>query len=283
MITPEDPLHRMFGARIAPNGVPVRENFEQWFTGSVVVKADGTPAVLYHGTPRNFDAMKVSARGTFGSGIYCTTDPVCASTFAGEETGAQVMPVFLALHNPYRHLIQEPEWIDSWGEGLVKELFNKVEAERIIRAAAVSTGDFGADVTEYIRQLGHDGIVARYKDGSREVVAFRTWQVKSAIGNSGLFDVHSDSLLDRVDRRSDGFQADACNRARPAAPVKQARHQRDEIVLDFGHYGVAAGVSPAPEVNLQLDAQPGGDFSLDLCDITGHLGGPAVVARSRLR
>ena len=54
-------------------------------------------------------------------------------------------------------------------------------------------------VQESLGDLGYDGIAFSHKDCGLEYVAFRPVQIKSALGNSGLFDPQSESLTDAID------------------------------------------------------------------------------------
>ena len=81
--------------------------FIKWFgegaLASRISHNDGKPMVVYHGTDQGFTTFKVSKEGAFGRGIYLTSDPSKASTFAGQDSangitkeseGQNVMPVY---------------------------------------------------------------------------------------------------------------------------------------------------------------------------------------------
>lgn len=67
------------------------------------------------------------------------------------------MPVYVSLQNPY-------VWHSDDG----------------MRSSTTVNAEARAD--------GHDGIIREWADGTREIVAFKPTQVKSAIGNNGDFD-----------------------------------------------------------------------------------------------
>jgi hypothetical protein len=121
---------------------------------------------MYHGTRHafsQFDTTKGQGGGlALGPGSYFTPDPERASHgYAGENSGAQVMPTHLQLKNPFEMgFYQAPHY------GRANDREN---AE--------------------IRKKGHDGIIVRHPDGSIfEAVAFHPTQIKSAIGNRGTYD-----------------------------------------------------------------------------------------------
>lgn len=154
--------------------------FKRWFGDSKVVDAEGKPLVVYHGTKADisqFDGNRATEKdaGWYGRGIYFTADPATASAYSGFEEmqgkapreGANVMPVYVSLQNPY-----------VWPKG---------------RAVATSREEAGAIRAE-LEAAGHDGVVVPngYADPeySRhyEVIVFEPTQIKSAIGNNGDFD-----------------------------------------------------------------------------------------------
>jgi hypothetical protein len=147
-------------------------NFKAWFDRSKVVDAAGEPLVVYHGTGDSFDAFSANKIGSrhvdvdAGSAFFFSDDIGTANWYA-ESAGRQsgnggvVIPVYLSLKNP---LV-----VDFQGEGL------EFLQEEILRA----------------KEGGHDGLIARnYYDGSvsNHYIAFRSEQIKSAIGNNGDFD-----------------------------------------------------------------------------------------------
>lgn len=179
---------------LAANGRAVQQNFADWFDGSRVTEADGTPKVLFHGTAadlREFNPAKVGSRHVdleIGEAYYFTDDINTANWYAQDshehlQGGANVMPVFLRMNNP---LI-----VDFQGTGIET---------------------LGEDLERAKRQ-GHDGLIAHnYDDGgvADHYIAFSASQIKSAIGNSGLYLRDSVSLCDR----QSALELAAANRAR---------------------------------------------------------------------
>jgi hypothetical protein len=165
--------------------------FKAWFGDSKVVDAEGNPLRLFHGTDKTFDKFDLKKfgqkdSGWYGKGIYLTADTHAASGYAtyeskkdkfAESGGANVMPVYVSLKNPY-----------YWPKG---------------RVAATNAEETKA-ITEELLAAGHDGVIVpnEYADPESadfyEVIAFSPDQIKSAIGNNGQF--AGDTLLNQENR-----------------------------------------------------------------------------------
>lgn len=167
-----DSLIDLFGDRIAPDGAFVRDNFLRWFQASKVVDDAGHPLIVFHGTASDFLGFEGSHVGSrhvdleVGEVFYFSTDRETASWYAQSANeqakgGGNVRPVYLSLQNP---LI-----VDFQGTG-IETLAEDIEQAKLD---------------------GHDGLIAhRYDDGteSTHCIAFSPMQIKSALGNSGLYD-----------------------------------------------------------------------------------------------
>lgn len=145
--------------------------FKAWFGKSVVTedgKAGGEPRVVYHGTGQRDDFSEFSWSDR---GIWFTEDNEEASYYANwsDDSGrgkARVMPVYLAIENPYIPTRREVrDWRDATS---ADEGFEQVER----------------DIVKKAKERGHDGI----DFGQGYWVAFDPEQVKSAVGNGGGFD-----------------------------------------------------------------------------------------------
>ncbi|EPG8943959.1 LPD23 domain-containing protein [Pseudomonas aeruginosa] len=92
--------------------------FAEWFDGSRVIDSNGKPLVVYHGTNADFSEFvatpPVNDDGYLGAGFYFETEPSRASDYAlmasdasnpgqpeEEAHGANVIPVYLNIRNPY--------------------------------------------------------------------------------------------------------------------------------------------------------------------------------------
>ncbi|WP_416705487.1 PLxRFG domain-containing protein [Acinetobacter sp. 197] len=156
----------------APNGKPTNlteqqwlqvrtPEFKQWFgdwenspeTASKVVDENGEPQVVYHGTSSQFTRFKLGG-GLLGRGVYLTDRFEEAQNYAGsrsQDNEGTVMPLFANI----------PEMFDS---------DSKTTREQIVDAM----------------QDGFNGIRHQFNDMDY-LVAFNPEQVKSAVGNTGLF------------------------------------------------------------------------------------------------
>lgn len=140
--------------------------FKRWFGDSKVVDAEGKPLVVYHGTTA--DVAAFDAARSRDAGVWLTPIPGAAEMYSGAREGANLIPAYVALRNPYEASVGESR------------------ADALMRAA----------------DRGHDGIIVRDSDGSISTLAvFSPEQIKSAIGNSGAFDSGNPSI---VASQSDG-------------------------------------------------------------------------------
>jgi hypothetical protein len=163
--------------------------FKNWFGESKVVDDAGKPITVFHGTKDDIESfMKGQPNkkdaGWLGDGFYFTDNPELASTYAeylkqGPE-GANVMPVYLSLKNPYEATIKDKEFL--------------MMADR--------RGDKQAlkDFTDKLIKDGYDGVVLDYKkqmgvtEPVKEYVVFKPEQIKSVF-NKGEFDPNNPNLL----------------------------------------------------------------------------------------
>jgi hypothetical protein len=185
---------------IAPNGRSIAANFRSWFRDSQVVDSRGRPLVVYHGTDCDFDGFSKDCIGNnFRAderGFFFISDPRQASGYAendtvglGKRLGGHVMPVYVALQRPL----------------LVNDTFLRAEGMAPIgkNDDVVSFWDtYQTLVLEWADARRADGIVLEDRsyqvagEPTRMVVAFEPRQIKSALGNSGLYAVFSDELSD---------------------------------------------------------------------------------------
>jgi len=82
------------------------EKFKRWFRDSFVVNEDGSPRIMYHGTTKDFNEFIISkkvARTSMPDGFYFSSRPSEASSYSTyyDESGANVMPVYLSIQNPF--------------------------------------------------------------------------------------------------------------------------------------------------------------------------------------
>lgn len=135
-------------------------NFANWFQKSKIVSGDGKPLTVYHGTLNDFDKPTI-----IGDGMFFTDSPVMASRYADGPNG-NVIPVHLSMQRPAPY---------------------SVVARNPSRAT--------------LEKMGYDGYIETLGKGNtaRKVyVVFNKDQVKSAIGNSGIYSKINGSLTDFI-------------------------------------------------------------------------------------
>lgn len=156
--------------------------FNAWFEGSKVVIESGVPLVVFHGTGSDF--------ARFGSGrgaIYFTADPAVASEYACQadvddgDAAPCVMPVYLSIKKP---LIFDEAWaqenLDFDGDRDWTTLDN-------VLYEAADAGHDGVILRGVVDYSGMDANGKRLEKAYDQFIAFRSSQVKSAIGNRGTY------------------------------------------------------------------------------------------------
>jgi hypothetical protein len=181
----------MDGSEVAIPKAPKVESkaFKNWFGESKVADEAGKPMTVFHGTKDDIESFMKGQQnkkdaGWLGDGFYFTDSPELASTYAeylkqGPE-GANVMPVYLSLKNPYEATIKDKEFL--------------MMADR--------RGDKQAlkDFTDKLIKDGYDGVVLDYKkqmgvtEPVKEYVVFKPEQIKSVF-NKGEFNPTNPNIL----------------------------------------------------------------------------------------
>lgn len=179
-----------------------------WAYDTKVVNPDGTPKMVYHGTSvgQDFDAFKPGKRGQWGRGIYFTDSPDYADFFANEQHGPspRIIPVYLRLRNPY---IWQRDSRDF----------------DALQAMMQDKGGEAKHIPARVKAMGHDGILIPGENGlPSQYVAFWASQIKSAYGNSGMFD--------GFDERMNKSRHDAFARATKSYDPDEPRDQRGRWV-----------------------------------------------------
>jgi hypothetical protein len=206
--------------RVAANGSPVQLNFSRWFGQSRVVNADGTPMVVFHGTAEDVDRFDPSRAGSekrsdWGPGVYFTPSAGTADYYRAEAAKKRD-----TTSNAIWALLEQEEAKTVWSNGsptYTPEHGRLLDAFRAARRDAEDrTGcvmpvflsiqnPFIQEYSpmpdpylgEHARFKGHDGIfVLDGHAGINEIVAFKSEQIKSALGNNGLYFQGSGSVSD---------------------------------------------------------------------------------------
>ena len=134
-------------------------NFKKRFDGSKVVKEDGKPQIVYHGTTAEFTVFnKIASRGIFWDGYYFTNRIWTARQYGYGRDG-RVMKVYLAIKNPY---------VADNGDGYF-----------------LNTGK--------LKEEWYDGVQA-IMWSETYWVAFDSNQIKSATDNVGTYDPNNDDI-----------------------------------------------------------------------------------------
>jgi len=208
---------RESGSPVKPkfNSVTETQQFKRWFgdwqkhpdKASKIVHQDGSPMVMYHGSPALFtifDKKKARSSGQYGSGFYFTNSKSHAGTYGQEYS------VYLNIRNPlesgrtevsrrqvetYLNAVAENEdySIENYGtydiDTIVETIMgnsNSVDAFKLIQDVNLTAiGDMveAAELFNQINNTKFDGIVT-----ATETVAFYPEQIKSATDNIGTFD-----------------------------------------------------------------------------------------------
>lgn len=186
---------------LAPNSRPVRENFLDWFRGSVIATSTGEPIICAHGTRSAgaFDVFEPSKGGAQGPGIYMTQ----SSAGVVSEYGSRTLELAVRMTNPYVWHASEESY-DAMVDGalLEKVLGPALALKVIVRMDGAGIEAYGTELTRELRKYGHDGLVVvppwskGFLQGDNVVIAWEASQVKLAYENNGLFSRQSASLSD---------------------------------------------------------------------------------------
>lgn len=196
----ESPLAKRKKKPTQLNAPSLPKTFMDWFRGSKVVDENGNPLVVYHGTTffegNVFKLVPTKNRQDNIDGFYFSSDPSDASDYAagrnaqGVTEGAQVMPVYLSLKNPFVYGSKvTPEMINVFRQELLKVTPKPDYVESKVRdmlerakTARYAPGIFPnivlptAAKQKVLKAGGYDG----FQDG-RHWVAFDADQIKFAL------------------------------------------------------------------------------------------------------
>ena len=189
--------------RRAANGSSVAENFAAWIGNSQVLDASGVPLVAYPGAfdvsgfdehgAFSYDAKGVNDYGDVEIGFFFA-GPSIASSFAGDNSGAAIIPVYLRIEKPaefdafqWCQMLQDfrsEDWA-RFKDGLL------LQGHDGIRISALPEGIHldADDVHDPVNYFGSQFLETNW-------VAFHPNQIKSALGNCGLYAKSSAELTD---------------------------------------------------------------------------------------
>jgi hypothetical protein len=189
--------------------------FKRWFGDSKVVDAEGKPLVVYHGTKANFTSFDSGRLGTntghptSGLGFFFTADPGVSDLFTeeidesewprrmGQAAGANTMPVYLSISNPFDMTMEQFRAIDTWPFGPDFEQEQPVAAKRQRDVIAGNRAKMIAAGYDGIRVKGDPKLADTLGADEWRAdtwIAFRPEQIKSATGNRGTFDPNDSDI-----------------------------------------------------------------------------------------
>jgi hypothetical protein len=185
--------------------------FQKWFGDSKVVNEDGSPKVLYHITPKDFNVfipggIKEEGKNLeSGKAIWLSPNkenqPAAHNIWSrGQQfrEGTNVMPLYVKMKNP---LVLDDKGMADWAREVFADgsnEFPQLMPDRWINA---------------VKDAGYDGIMwlDPLRNGANkedyEYIVFNSNQIKSAIGNTGEFNPED---VDILQSRS-AMQADFSN------------------------------------------------------------------------
>lgn len=183
--------------------------FRKWFKGSKIVNADGTPKVMYHGTPHGgFTVFKGWQYFTDNKEYADQYQNPSASSIRGRynpATEPQTYEVFLSVKRPFDTRI--PSIRKIW-----ENEFHGSYSGTPLTAKGLPDWTDGIDLVDFIEENGYDydaiildeGGVGGYgdevKDRGTSVVVRESTQIKSATDNVGTFDPENPDI--RYSRRT---------------------------------------------------------------------------------
>lgn len=170
---------------------PTSGGFREWFKNSAVVNEDGTPKVVYHGGPEEFDVFDFSRAMDIGAHLG-------TREAAGEFGRPRAM--YVSIQRPIE--LDDPgDWIGRTRTGWFpvprmlqqRGIISQAQFDFIgeaLQALKDSRPTQGVLLRDVIELAGYDGIMYknRMEDvGSTSYIAFRPKQIKLALGDLGTY------------------------------------------------------------------------------------------------
>lgn len=189
--------------------------FRNWFGDSKIVNPDGSPKIVYHGSPNKFDTF--DPEKTEGM-IWLSGNKEYADYFAGDKNKSLALYANIKTPLDVKEFAEEkglPEWQETLEDlGINTEKIDWEEADWAPDYGAYTFFDLlphagnnyiNTGLLDAIKSSGYDGILAppEENDGIKSdytVVAFDPNQVKSATDNSGSFDPNSDKITNATNQ-----------------------------------------------------------------------------------
>lgn len=190
--------------RLAANGATVRDNFARWFGKSLLVEATtGEARIFYHGTKADFDVFLPDEETT---GYFFTEDPTYARYIADDDDvdnlrGQTIVPVYLRMCNPLDVTkgLKRKDKKRLLDQGAERDILEWIANPHSDQWMIFQVSEGGGFFERAARRAGFDGVIFNENVNSVACAVFSPTQIKSAIGNSGLFSEASASLTDGFD------------------------------------------------------------------------------------
>jgi len=177
------------------------KNFKKAFGDSKLVNPDGSPTIQYHGSAKKFDTFDESKfqlgdAGYSGQGIYTTPSKTTANSYATSSAkfhSGEIEPTVYELYGQANNPISSSQLIK---EGKERDLFN-FHRKRNWKGELTpeeSLMEYDAAIAD---QLPNVQNIRPWYD-AREIVFPTNKQLKSAVGNNGMFDMTNPNIYKSV-------------------------------------------------------------------------------------
>ena len=177
------------------------ENFKKAFGDSKLINPDGSPTIQYHGSAKKFNTFDESKfqlgdTGYSGKGIYTTPSKTMANSYATSSArfhSGEINPTVYELYGQANNPISSSQLIK---EGTGKDLFNfhrnkNWEGELTPEESLMQYDAAIADQLQNVKRI-------RPWNDARELVFPSNKQLKSAIGNNGMFDMTNPNIYKTI-------------------------------------------------------------------------------------
>jgi len=172
-------------------------NFKKAFGESKLVNPDGSPTIQYHGSAKKFDTFDESKfqlgdAGYSGQGIYTTPSKVSANSYALSSARnhiGDIEPTIYELYGQANNPISSSNLIR---EGKGRDIFNfhRKSNGKGNLTPEESLMEFDVSISD---QLPNVQNIRPWHD-ARELVFSSNKQLKSAVGNNGMFDMTNPNI-----------------------------------------------------------------------------------------
>ena len=202
------------------------KNFKAAFGESKLLNPDGSPTIQYHGTAKEFDTFdpdkfQLGDSGYSGLGIYTTPNKTTAESYALSSakfhTG-EIKPTVMELYGLGKNPVRGHEL----PEGTSLFTFHRPKT-------------FAGNVPIEEQLLNHDVAIRTQRGGTRIASDHKSYenvfptntQLKSAVGNDGMFDMTNPNIYKKYGGKIPEYQAGG----RFQIPAELMQQHRNEVKL----------------------------------------------------